>query len=59
MNSDERRKAALLWWKYLTFEHRFYKVIEWLKYSGLNVTEKHPNNLTDAEIEAIWTNEKF
>lgn len=48
-----RRGAAIKWWNSLTFEHKFYKVIEWLKNKNRDTTERHPNSLTGSEIEEI------
>ncbi len=59
MTPTEKRHAALLWWKGLTLEHKFYKVITWLKKQGMNATDRHPDTLTGREIEEIWTDEKF
>lgn len=48
-----RRSAAIEWWNSLTFENKFYKVIEWLKSQNRDTTERHPNDLTGREIEEI------
>lgn len=48
-----RRSVAIKWWNSLTFEHKFYKVIEWLKSQNRDTTERHPESLTGREIEEI------
>lgn len=42
------------WYNKLTLEEKFYKVIPYLKSKGINVTERHPDNLTTEEIVKIW-----
>ncbi len=59
MTQPEKRYASLLWWNGLTFEQKFYKVIEWLKASDRDTTERHPNDLTGKEIQEIWHGQKF
>lgn len=52
------RTKALDWCNKLSLEEKFYQVIPWLKLKGLNVTERHPNDLTDKEIEDIYLNKQ-
>lgn len=47
-------EEAKEWWKGLSFEEKFYKTIEWLKIKRLDTTSKHPDRLTDSEIEEIF-----
>lgn len=42
------------WWSSFSLEEKFYHTISWLKSQGRNVTERHPNDLTDYEIKAIF-----
>ncbi len=51
------REKAIAWWGMLTFESKFYKVIDWLKSQNRDTTERHPDNLTGREIEEIYKNE--
>lgn len=55
----EERLKAIKWWNSLTFEHKFYKVIEWLKSENRNTTERHPDHLTGREIEEVYNTDKF
>lgn len=41
------------WWDSLSFEDKFYKVIEWLEMQGRNITDIHPNDITDQYIKEI------
>lgn len=41
------------WWDSLSFEDKFYKVIEWLEMQGRNVTDIHPNDITDDGIKEV------
>jgi hypothetical protein len=38
----------------MTFEQKFYKVIEWLLSNKRNTTSRHPDYLTDGEISNIY-----
>lgn len=42
------------WWNKLSLEEKFYNVIPWLKEKGINCTEKHPDSLSNQEIEEIY-----
>ena len=59
MKTQEKLHASRLWWKRLTLENKFYKVIPWLRSKGEEVTTKHPDELTSAEILEIWESQKF
>lgn len=48
------KEIALQWWNKMNLEEKFYEVISWLRDKNINVTEKHPNDLTETEIEEIW-----
>ena len=48
------RHFALEWWRPLSFATKFYRTIEWLRSQKRDTTEKHPDNLTDKEIEDIY-----
>jgi hypothetical protein len=52
------KQIPVMWWKNLSFEEKFYKVIPWLKELGMNVTDKHPDSLTEEEIEQIYNKNK-
>lgn len=45
---------AALWWKSLTFEQKFFRVIDWLKSQGRDTTELHPQCLTTDQVTQIW-----
>ena len=47
-DNETDRVLALRWWRDLTFEEQFYKVI---KHLG---TTRHPDNTTSREIEEMW-----
>lgn len=53
--THEKRTASMQWWNGLSFEEKFYYVIEWLNWKGVDTTSKHPNNLKPSEIQDIWT----
>lgn len=59
MTDSEKRQCSIAWWNRLTFEQKFYKVIQWLKEQGKDTTERHPNNLTGREIQKIWMSQKL
>ena len=48
------RREAIEWWHTLSFEEKYFKVIEWLSKQGKDTTERHPNSLTGREIEEIY-----
>lgn len=48
------RHKMINWWNNLSFEHKFYKVIEWLKSQNRDTTERHPLELTGEEVKEIW-----
>jgi hypothetical protein len=54
----EKRQEAMSWWHKLTFEEKFFKVIEWLFNKGKDTTSRHPDNLTGREIEQIHNETK-
>ena len=47
-------KDSLNWWNKLSLEDKFYQVIPWLKGKGKNVTEIHPYNVSDNDIEEMY-----
>lgn len=54
--SEEQKAEAFKWWNSLTFEHKFYKAIEWLQSQNRNTAELHPNDFTGREVEEIYRN---
>lgn len=50
----DKKKEFMTWWNKLTLEEKFYEVIFWLKKKGWNVTDRHPDSLTEKEIEEIF-----
>jgi hypothetical protein len=59
MTTKEKLQLSRIWWKGLTLENKFYKVIPWLRSKGENVTTKHPDELTEAEVLEIWKSQKL
>ena len=45
---------SLKWWCNLSFEDKFYKLIEWYKSKGGNLSDKHPHTLTYEELYEIY-----
>lgn len=46
--------SAKKWWATLSFEEKFYVTIRWLKNEKRNVPERHPDNLSEEEIQAVY-----
>jgi hypothetical protein len=59
MTDQEKRQESLLWWHTLTFEDKFYKVVEWLIAQRRDTTERHPHDLTGSEVQEIWESDKL
>ncbi len=53
-----KREASLLWWHKLTLEQQFYKIIN-ANHLIINNKTRHPNSLTDREIEIIYSNKQL
>ena len=52
----ENRAKAIKWWNNLSFEQKYFKVVEWLWKQGKDTTERLPDSLTGREIEEIYLN---
>lgn len=59
MTTHEKLHASRIWWKGLSLERKFYKVIPWLKSKDMGAADKHPDDLTSSEILEVWMLEKF